>query len=171
MPCLVFEPPCVSWPRSGLSNRLAHVVSSSIASFASPGLTHILHLRGWRQSGATTARCVFYAAAGRDLESVFVWIPVKKKRRRKKICENKKRGDSKESGESKKMEKVRKDAKEGKRELTCDEAFTASVSAKVHKNHTPTNKHCTIFSRGNTIQRQGMPSTTNTHVSMQPKLH
>ena len=76
MPCFVVEPPCVSSPRGGLPNRLAHVVSSLIASFASPGLTHILHLRGWRQSGAITAHCVFYAPRGVNLSTAQVGIRV-----------------------------------------------------------------------------------------------
>ena len=55
------QPPCVSSPMCVLPNKLAHVVSSLIASFASPRLAYILHSRGWRQSGATTAHCVLYA--------------------------------------------------------------------------------------------------------------
>ena len=39
-PFLVVEPPCVSLPRGGLPNRLAHVASSSIPSFASPKFAH-----------------------------------------------------------------------------------------------------------------------------------
>ena len=76
MPCLVVEPPCVSSPRGGLPNRVAHVVSSLIASFASPGLTHVLHSRGWRQSRTSTAHCVFYAPPGAILSTTQVCIRV-----------------------------------------------------------------------------------------------
>ena len=62
MSILVVEPSCVSLPRCGLSNRLAHVASTSIASFASPRLTQT----------KDKAHCVFYAPPGANLSTTQV---------------------------------------------------------------------------------------------------
>ena len=66
MSIFVVEPPCVSLPRCGLPNRLAHVASTSIASFASPRLTQT----------RDKARCVFYAPPGANLSTTQVGIRV-----------------------------------------------------------------------------------------------
>ena len=52
-PWMVVQPPCVSLPRSGLSNKLAHVATFSVKFLHSPRFTH-------KRCGGALCVCVMF---------------------------------------------------------------------------------------------------------------